>query len=433
MCNVLLHEAICHFEGCFLVPLTEHLAVRLAIALGIGLLIGAERERRKGTGPSRAPAGIRTFALASLVGGISLAVGGEVLLAVAAFGVAGLSIRAYRIRSREDPGFTTGIALLTALLLGALAMRQPAVAAGLAVVVAVLLAARTRVHRFVQDVLSEQELQDALLFAAAALVILPLTPDRPIGPLAILNLRTLWKLVVIVMAISAVGYIALRALGPRFGLPLAGLASGFVSSAATIGSMGARAAQDPKLLRAAVAGAVLSTVSTVIQMAAVLLVTDQSTFSAMRLPLLFAGTIAVIYGALFTIKTASQKPKDAEPTGRAFNILTAVVFAATVSAILLVSAAANRWLGSAGLAVAAGLAGFADTHSAAISVASLVAVEKITASAAVLPILFGLTTNTITKAVFAITTGGRRFALQVIPGLFMVILAAWLGWALHLL
>lgn len=411
--------------------LTEYLAVRLAIALGIGLLIGAERERRKGTGPSRAPAGIRTFALASLVGGISLAVGGELLLAVAALGVAGLSITAYRARSRRDPGFTTGIALLISLLLGALAVRQPTLAAGFAVVVAGLLAARTRLHRFVQDVLTEQELQDALLLAAAALVILPLTPDRPIGPLAILNARTLWKLVVIVMSISGAGYIALRALGPRFGLPLAGLASGFVSSAATIGSMGSRARQEPKLLRSAVAGAVLSTVSTVIQMAAVLLVTDRSTFLAMRLSLLFAGIAAVIYGALFMIKTASQKPDAVELTGRAFNITTAVAFAATVSAILLASAAANRWLGSSGLAVAAGLAGFADTHSAAISVASLVAVEKITASDAVLPILIGLTTNTITKAVVAITTGGRRFAVEVIPGLLLVILAAWMGLVLR--
>jgi len=352
---------------------------------------------------------------------------------VAALGVAGLSIIGYKLRSRQDPGFTTAIALLTALLLGALAVRQPSVAAGLAVAVAVLLAARTRLHLFVRNVLTEQELHDALLFAASALVILPLTPDHPVGPLAILNPRTLWKLVVTVMSISAAGYIAVRALGPRFGLPLAGLASGFVSSAATIGSMGSRAAQEPKLCRAAVAGAVLSTVSTVIQMAAVLLVTDHSTFSAMRFPLLLAGAAAVIYGALFTIKAASQKLEHADPAGRAFNLLTALGFAATVSAILLASAAANRWLGSSGLTVAAGLAGFADTHSAAISVASLVAVKKITASAAVVPILVGLTTNTITKVVAAITTGGGRFAFQVIPGLFLVILAAWLGFLLRTL
>jgi len=137
--------------------------------------------------------------------------------------------------------------------------------------------------------------------------------------------------------------------------------------------------------------------------------------------------LTLIYAALFMIKTARQKPEAAEDAGRAFNLMTALVFAATVSVILLASAAVNSWLGSAGLAVAAGLAGLADTHSAAISVASLVAAGKITASAAVLPILIGLTTNTITKAVVAITTGGSRFALQVIPGLVLVILAAWAG------
>ena len=409
-------------------PLTDHLVVRLAIALGIGLLIGAERERRKGSGPSRAPAGIRTFSLASLFGGISLTVGGEVMLAVAAAAVATLSIVSYKVRSERDPGITTAVALLTTLLLGALAVRQPSLAAAIAVVVAVLLAARTRLHRFVRDVLTERELQDGLLFAAAALVILPLTPDHPVGPFGVLNPRTLWKLAVIVMAISAAGYVAIRALGPRFGLPLAGLASGFVSSAATIGSMGSRAAEEPGLRRAAVAGAVLSTVSTTIQMAVVLLVTDRPTFWAMRFSLLFAGVVAIVYGLLFAIKSASEKPQQAtEQTGRAFNLTTALVFAATVSAILLTSAAVTRWLGSAGLAVATGIAGFADTHSAAISVASLVSAEKIAPSEAVLPILIGLTTNTITKAVVAMTTGGRGFGLQIIPGLLLVILAAWAG------
>lgn len=178
------------------------------------------------------------------------------------------------------------------------------------------------------------------------------------------------------------------------------------------------------------AGAVLSTVSTILQMAVVLLVTDRATFWAMRFSLLFAGAAAIIYGALFTIKTASEKPQRAdEQTGRAFNLTTAIVFAATVSAILLTSAGVNRWLGSAGLAVATGIAGLADTHSAAISVASLASAEKISVPNAVLAILVGLTTNTITKAVVAMTTGGRGFALQIIPGLLLVILTKRPGFA----
>ena len=122
-------------------------------------------------------------------------------------------------------------------------MQQPALAAGLAVTVAVLLAARSRLHRFVRSVLTEDELQDALIFAGATLVVLPLVPDRPMGPYGALNPHSIWILVILVMAISAAGYIAVRMLGARFGLPIAGLASGFISSTATIGAMGARVAK----------------------------------------------------------------------------------------------------------------------------------------------------------------------------------------------
>ena len=117
------------------------LLLNLAVALGIGLLIGAERERRKGQGPARAPAGIRTFSVVSLAGAISVMVGGALVLAVTVAGVAALTAVAY-FRSRdEDPGLTTEIALVLTALLGGLAMQQPALAAGIAVALAALLAA----------------------------------------------------------------------------------------------------------------------------------------------------------------------------------------------------------------------------------------------------------------------------------------------------
>ena len=406
---------------------TTSLAFRLAVALGIGLLIGAERERRKGTGVDRGPAGIRTFALAALAGGVSLAFGGEVVLAVSALVVGTLAVIAQARRRTDDPGLTTAIALLTTFLLGALAIREPALAAGLSVAVAILLASRSRLHRFVRRVLTEQELHDGLLFAAAALVVLPLTPDRPVGPLGVFNPRTLWKLVVLVMAISALGYVAQRLLGARVGLPLSGLAGGFVSSAATIGSMGERAAKHPNLRRAATAGAVLSTVATVVQMAAVLLATSPPVFERMRVPLLLAGVAAAAYGAVFAIRLSRGPADDGAARGRAFDLKTSVLFAATVSAILIASAAAHRWLGGRGLAAAVALAGFADTHAAAISAASLVAAGKIPPEAAILPILGAMTTNTVTKAVAAAAVGGRRFALRTIPGLLLVLAGLWGG------
>lgn len=217
------------------------LAYHLAVALGIGLLVGAERERRKGKGPSRSSAGIRTFAIASLAGAVSLVLGGTPLLAVTFFAFLLLALVAYLRTEQQDPGLTTETALGLTVLLGGLAAREAVIASGLAVTVAILLATKDRIHYFVSAALSEAELEDALIFGAAALVIYPLTPDRNIGPYGALNPHTIWKIVLLVMSISAFGYVAVRLLGPRVGLPLAGLASGIVSSAATIGSFGARA------------------------------------------------------------------------------------------------------------------------------------------------------------------------------------------------
>ena len=101
------------------------------------------------------------------------------------------------------------------------------------VMVTLVLASRERFHDFARRVLSEQELSDALLLGAAALVVLPLAPDRPIDPWGVLNPRTLWRLVVLVIPIGSAGYVAVRVLGARRGLPLAGLAGGYASTVLT--------------------------------------------------------------------------------------------------------------------------------------------------------------------------------------------------------
>ena len=142
-------------------PGVDDLAYRFATALGIGLLIGAERERRKGEGPARSPAGIRTFMIASLLGGVSWALGGVPLLAVTFLGVASLSAIGYVRTGQLDPGLTTETTLLLTVMLGGFASRDPVLASALAVTVAIALRARTGIHHFIREVLSEQELTDA--------------------------------------------------------------------------------------------------------------------------------------------------------------------------------------------------------------------------------------------------------------------------------
>jgi uncharacterized membrane protein (DUF4010 family) len=244
----------------------------LVVALAIGLIIGIERERRKGRGPEREPAGIRTFALASLLGAVAASIGNTAALVVGGTFVAALAVSGYLRSKSPDPGITTEVALMVTFFLGVLAMSEPGLAAGLAVAVAIILAARGRLHRWVRDLMTEEELHDLLLFAASAVIVLPLLTDEDIGPWDSINPYKIWRLVVLVMGVSGVGYVALRSVGPRFGLPISGLAGGFVSSSATIASMGSTARSRPEVLRAAVAGAVLSTGATIIQMALVLAV-----------------------------------------------------------------------------------------------------------------------------------------------------------------
>ncbi|MCR6665201.1 MAG: DUF4010 domain-containing protein [Methyloversatilis sp.] len=398
----------------------------LAAALGIGLLIGIERERRKGEGPARAAAGLRTFTLASLLGALAMLLGGGATLAVLAAVVGALAIVSYRRSRDDDPGLTTEIALVLTFMLGALAMHDARLATGIGVLVAIALAARSQLHRFVVRVLSEQEVHDGLLLAAAALVILPLLPDRAVDPLGAINPRTLWTLAVLMMAINACGHIALRAAGPALGLSFAGFASGFVSSTATIAAMGAEARRNPALRAGAVSGAVLSSLATVVYLALLLAATSPAVLRAMAVPLLAAGVAAAAYGLLIALRSVRTHDGDTPPPGRPFNPRLALLFAATMGALLLLTAFLTDRYGTGGAGIAAALAGFADAHSASAAVAALQASGRIAAEQAVLPILAAFTTNACSKLIVAVTTGDRGFALQVVPGVLLSVGAAWL-------
>jgi uncharacterized membrane protein (DUF4010 family) len=387
--------------------------------------VGIERERHAAGRPETA--GVRTFAIASGAGAIAAYAAGPVGVAVTVVAVAAIAVAGYlRTGDVSAYGITTEVALVAVTLLGALATVQPAVAAGSGVVVAILLRSRSKLHSFVTDVLTADELWDALILLAAVLVILPLVPDQPIGPQGVLNPRSVIELAVVVMAISSAGHIAQRWLGPRYGLPITGFASGFVSSAATVASMGSQARQRPDLINVAVAGAVLSTVSTHIQMAVVLWVASPEVLRALALPLLLGGAVAAAYGGVFTWRAVRSSDVGAGQLGRAFNLKWAVAYALIVGLVIMVAAWLETALGQRGLAYVAAAAGFADAHSAAFSAAS-VAASRIGAAAAVVPVLLAMSTNAITKTVVAITTAPGRFAWTVVLGLVLSIAGAWAG------
>jgi len=399
--------------------------LNFAVALALGLLIGVERERNKGEGPARRSAGVRTFALAALLGAVAMHVGNVALLATIAAAVAALAGISYFRGHDEDPGLTTEVGLLATVILGGLAMSDALLASGLGVAVAVLFASKSWVHGFVKVELTDTEFRDGLLLAFATLIVWPQLPDRYLGPLDALNPHTLWLLVVLVLTLGACGHVATRALGARYGLPIAGLASGFVSSTATIGSMAARAAAAPTCMKAAVAGAALSTVATFAQMALLLFAISQPTLLVMA-PILGAGGVAAtLYGIAFTLLALKSNEPPANAPGQAFSLRAAIVLATTMALMLIAAALLKERLGGLGIIVGAGLAGLADTHSAAVSIASLTTAGKLTPEDAVLPILVAMTSNSVAKCVMAIGAGSRGFAARIVPGLVISIAACW--------
>ena len=399
--------------------------IPLAAAVGIGLLIGLERERGLARGPRRIQAGIRTFTIVALLGAASATVAGDWALPATILALAGVLATAHACSSAPDGGITTAGALMLTLALGALAMRQPEIAVSIGVVATIVLAARARLHAFVHQTLTDDEWRDGLVLAAAALVVLPFIPDRYIGPLRAFNPRTTWIVVVLVMAVGALGHVAQRMLGAARGLAAAGFASGFVSSLATVGAMAARAREAPELYRAAVSGALMSCVATIVQLAAVIGASSVDALSALALPLLAAGGSGVVAALGFSAWAFSQPAPAQFLPGRAFGIGKAVALAAGVTAVTWLSFVLQERFGSTGLTLGVAFAWFADAHATSASVASLVASGKLGARDAVVPILGAVTTNAISKAVLAVSSGGVRFAMPVIGGLVVQIACAW--------
>jgi uncharacterized membrane protein (DUF4010 family) len=255
-------------------------------------------------------------------------------------------------------------------------------------------------------------------------------PDHGIGPYDAFNPRTVWLLVVVVLGVQAAGYIALRTIGPRYGLPLSGLIGGFISATATIATLGSRSRETPALRRPAIAAATAASVATILLLAVLVGAADGPTLIRLALPFALAGLAALAWATRFTARALRDPDSHRAPRGRAFDLRVAALLALTVSAVLVVSAVLEHSLGRGGVVLATAISGFADAQAGAISAASLAHEAQISTGDATLAVLAGLTTNTISKGIVATVLGGRRFAPHVCMGLLLLLAGAWGGWVL---
>jgi uncharacterized membrane protein (DUF4010 family) len=396
--------------------------IGLAVGLGSGLLIGVDRERRKGSGPAREAAGLRSFAIAGFSGALAQTLHDPGLVVAGALLVVVLGAVSHFKSRSSDPGLTTELALFTTYLIGVQAVLAPGLGAACAVGLAALLAARERLHRFATRLVTEQELHDGLLLAALALIALPLIPPGPAAWLGGIEPRPLFAMVVLILGVQAAGHVALRWLGPRAGAALGGFVAGFVSSTATVASCGSRARTHPGQALAMAASGALSGVATWLQ--ALLISSALSPASATVLaPVALAGAAG---GLLFTLpllrrtrgRHADGAPRSAgaasPPIGEsALQPRAAVAIALMLGLVALGVGAARRHFGESGLMAAVALAALADSHAPISTLASLHASGGLTAQQLLAGVLLAIGANTLMRVAVAAAAGGPRYALRV--------------------
>lgn len=400
---------------------------RVLVALAIGLLIGIERERHKGAGPRRAPAGLRTFGLVGFLGGLAMASGSTVLVVLAGLFTGVAIIVAYARHPTDDPGLTTEVALFATFVLGVLAQTEPLLALAAGVVVAVLLAARQPLHRFVRESLTRREINDGLIFAMAATVVLPLLPDRALDPWGVFNPFALWRLLVAMMALSALGYVAQRLLGPRLGLLAAGVAAGFVSTSAAIVTFGART-RGGNAAGPAAAGGVAAMTGSLVYLMALTAAVDPLLAHALLWPFGLALVATALYGVILAWRELRGSAAGEVLPGRAFAPALLLVFTVLVAVFAAVNTAIAGWFGTAGIVAASAAAGLADAHAAAASLAALTVSGGVSRPVAALALVTALTANMAVKVPAAIAAGTGAYAWRICGGLAVLIAGLWAGY-----
>ncbi len=397
--------------------------IDLALALALGLLVGLQRgwvQRRDAAGTRFA--GVRTYGLIGLTGGIAgIAAphaGPFALVLVAA--AAGLVVLGYWRTSRAGTTAVSGTSALVGLLTlacgylaGSGALAAAAAATGSIVL---LLALRAPLHGLVRS-LDEREVQAIGRFALIALVILPLLPDVPFGPLDAWRPRSLWLVVVLVSGFSFAGYMAGKWLGPARGTLATAAAGAMVSSTAVTAAMAARhraGDSNPDLLNAAIA------LASAVMFARVMVLT--AALAGLALPTLALGAVPGMVVSLavagwlrrralkqegLTIAGGAQSPQDAVKLRNPFDIGPALL----MMALVMVMTVAARWVldhfGDRGLAVVLAVSGSVDVDSAIITLGSLSS-GTIDPRSAGLVLLPPIILNTLFKAGVALSVGVWR-------------------------
>ena len=398
-------------------PETPELLKSFGTALGLGLLVGLQREWVQNH-----VAGIRTFALLSLFGALSGLLGlvfGGWVVAAALIALVSVVIIGHiaELKSKEpDSGLTTEMAMLVMFATGIISvLGQRLIAVVIAGGVMVLLQSKKPLHAMVRRI-GEDDLREIARLVLAGLVILPLLPNREMGYLGVLNPFSIWLMVVLIIGISLAAYLTGKFMGGTKGAALAGILGGLISSTATTASL-ARRSNDAGACGICLAAISLIASSVVfMRVIAEVLIAAPSHSRQMLPPLV---TMMLWFGvvAFVTHRISEKRGKHTGGEQAPSELKSAVLFGLLYAVVLIVVAAAREHFGNSGLYVASALSGLTDMDAITLSTARLTSTAHLEASTAWRMILVGGLANIIFKMSLVSILGVRAFVKPVLIGL----------------
>lgn len=404
----------------------EPLALRFAVALGLGMLIGLERERAKGQDGG---AGVRTFALIALAGAIAGYLQNDLgldWLALAIFvAVGALLVSSYVLTAQHgDTGITTEVSALLSFLLGLLCSHgQLQMAAWVAVAMALMLALKEWLHQLARRI-DASDVEATLKFAIVTLIVLPLVPDHDYGPvpLDVLNPYKVWLMVVLISGLNFISYLLIKAVGTEHGIGLAGLLGGLASSTAVTLGFSQRSRQTGADARSLALGILLAW--TVMFFRVVVMTGLVSGPLGLRLAMAMGALCLVSLGACYWLwrRRPAQERGEVNAGQNPFELGEAIKFGLLFGIVVFVAKAAQVYLGEAGLYLAAGVAGLSDVDAITLAMADRARDNVQNLDVAARAIVIAVLANTLVKSGLAASLGSaelRRLTLPISAALFV--------------
>lgn len=411
----------------------QQLFYPLIVALAIGLLIGTERGwQNRETREGGRIAGVRTFGLIGLLGGL-LAVSGldHWVIGLAFFALAAImtSVYALNLRLDNDVGITTLIASLVTFVLGVLAGLQQILLAGAsAVVVTLLLTHKPLLHHGLAK-LESKELHAALKLLLISVVLLPILPNQGYGPNLGLNPYEIWWMVVVIAAISFIGYSAIKIGGPRKGALFTGIFGGLAASTAVTLHFSRLTRSNPDMGPMLATGILVACGTMFPRMLLVASALSPALFTHLWLPALIMATLTYLPAMLYWRSQTLLNSVQTTPLKNPLELKAALAFGILLTIVMLLGQSLKDWFGDTGVLALAAASGVADVDAITLSLARMSQNDLDTAIAAS-GIVIAASTNNLIKGSMAASIGGKqmlnRVALPLWFSAVVGLLASWL-------